>query len=579
MEKRVLLFIFLTFLVLYGYQALFMPPVPVPDQQEATEGIEAVEQPTTQAEPEVAQGLAAESLVAPPAPPPAEVVQGDTEERDVRVETPNVIAVFTNRGALLKSWRLKNYNDELGEPLELVATELTGAHPLPFSLVTDDPAMTSALNTALFSVRGAPQGGIQTTPTTLTFDYQDSSGLSATKTFRLEPVPYVIEFQSSVGYGGGALLPQIAWGPAVGNPRPSVTRWAKSDGGLTYGNGELTRFSQDDLVGEPSHQGTFAYAGVDDHYFLTGAIQPGESTVTYRRIAVPPADPAGDELYAVGWSIQGDNLPQPLAFFAGPKDFDVLESVDADLVRAIDFGIFAVIVVPLLRTLNWIYGLLGNYGWSIVLLTMIINAVMFPLRHKSVVSMRKMQEIQPEAKAIQERYAKLKSTDPAKQKMNQELMALYRERGVNPAGGCLPMLLTMPVLFAFYSLLTVAIELRGAPFFLWIHDLSVPDPYFVTPVLMGASQMWQQWMTPTAGVDPTQQKVMRLMPLMFMFFMLWLPAGVTLYWLVSNVWTIGQTYLTNYLIGPPIIKTVRPPAERRVKRAGAGRTKAAEEEK
>jgi YidC/Oxa1 family membrane protein insertase len=190
-----------------------------------------------------------------------------------------------------------------------------------------------------------------------------------------------------------------------------------------------------------------------------------------------------------------------------------------------------------------------------------------------------MQEIQPEAKAIQERYAKLKSTDPAKQKMNQELMALYRERGVNPAGGCLPMLLTMPVLFAFYSLLTVAIELRGAPFFLWIHDLSVPDPYFVTPVLMGASQMWQQWMTPTAGVDPTQQKVMRLMPLMFMFFMLWLPAGVTLYWLVSNVWTIGQTYLTNYLIGPPIIKTVRPPAERRVKRAGAGRTKAAEEEK
>ena len=142
---------------------------------------------------------------------------------------------------------------------------------------------------------------------------------------------------------------------------------------------------------------------------------------------------------------------------------------------------------------------------------------MFPLNHKSVVSMRKMQEIQPEAKAIQERYAKLKTTDPAKQKMNQELMALYRERGVNPASGCVPMLLTLPVFLAFYSLLTTAIELRGAPFIGWIHDLSRPDPYYVTPMLMGISQVWQQWMTPQAGVDPTQQKMMMIMPVVFIF--------------------------------------------------------------
>ena len=148
---------------------------------------------------------------------------------------------------------------------------------------------------------------------------------------------------------------------------------------------------------------------------------------------------------------------------------------------------------------------------------------MFPLRHKSVVSMRKMQEIQPEAKAIQDRYAKLKATDPAKQKMNQELMGLYKERGVNPASGCIPMLLTMPVLFAFYSLLSTAIELRGAPFFAWIHDLSAPDPFYVTPVLMGASQFWQTKMTPQTGVDPAQQKMMMFMPLIFTGFSLWFP--------------------------------------------------------
>ena len=154
----------------------------------------------------------------------------------------------------------------------------------------------------------------------------------------------------------------------------------------------------------------------------------------------------------------------------------MLASVDRDLVRSIDFGMFAWLVVPLLRALKWLNVYVGNYGWSIILLTVLINLAMFPLRHKSVVSMRKMQEVQPEVKAIQERYAKLKMSDPARRKMNTELMALYKERGVNPASGCVPMLLTMPVLFAFYSMLSVAIELRGAPFVGWIHDLSAHDP-------------------------------------------------------------------------------------------------------
>jgi YidC/Oxa1 family membrane protein insertase len=189
-----------------------------------------------------------------------------------------------------------------------------------------------------------------------------------------------------------------------------------------------------------------------------------------------------------------------------------------------------------------------------------------------------MQEIQPQMKAIQERYAKLKSTDPAKQKMNQEMMALYRERGVNPASGCVPILLTLPVFLAFYALLTTAIELRGAPFFGWIHDLSLSDPYYVMPVLVVLSQLLMQWMTPQTGADPAQQKMMMIMPLVLIFVFISTPAGALIYWLVGNVWRVGQQSLTNYLIGPPNIRTVRPAAERRVKRVGGGKTEGAARE-
>ena len=278
----------------------------------------------------------------------------------------------------------------------------------------------------------------------------------------------------------------------------------------------------------------------------------------------------------VAWTARFPSAPEGTPFFFGPKDFDVLAAVDRDLVRAIHFGVFSPLVVPLLRALKWINGYVGNYGWSIIVLTILINLAMFPLRHKSVVSMRKMQEIQPEIKAIQERYAKLKMTDPARQKMNTEMMQLYKQRGVNPASGCVPMLLTLPVLFAFYSMLSVAIELRGAPFIGWIKDLSTYDPLFITPVLMGATQFIQTKMTPSTA-DPMQQRIMLLMPLMFMFMFIWAPSGLVLYWTVSNLWAIGQQAVTNRIIGPMPDRTVRPPAERRVKTAGGGRTDAAKE--
>jgi YidC/Oxa1 family membrane protein insertase len=297
--------------------------------------------------------------------------------------------------------------------------------------------------------------------------------------------------------------------------------------------------------------------------------------VEYTALAVPvPEIPEGARY--VSWSARFPGAAQGAAFFAGPKDFDVLAAVDRDLVRAIDFGMFAWIVVPLLRALKWINGYIGNYGWSLIALTVLINLAMFPLRHKSVVSMRKMQEVQPEVKAIQDRYAKLKMSDPARGKMNQELMALYKERGVNPATGCVPMLLTLPVLFAFYSMLSVAIELRGAPFVGQVRDLSAHDPWFIWPVLMGITMFIQQKMTPTTA-DPIQQKVMLIMPLMMSVMLLYSAAGLVIYWTVSNTWGILQQMVTNRLIGPTVVRTVRPPAERRVKSVGGGRTDQAKE--
>jgi YidC/Oxa1 family membrane protein insertase len=268
--------------------------------------------------------------------------------------------------------------------------------------------------------------------------------------------------------------------------------------------------------------------------------------------------------HLVGFGVRQARSMSNLKFYIGPKDFDVLQAVDSRLVRVINFGIFDFLAVPLLRALKWIHGYVSNYGWSIIILTFIINAIMFPLRHKSMVSMRKMQEIQPQVKAIQDRYKDLKATDPAKQKMNSEMMSLYKEKGVNPVSGCIPMLLTMPVLFAFYSLLSQAIEIRGEPFIWWITDLSAHDKYYVTPILMGASQFWQQRLTPAAG-DPAQQKMMMMMPLVFTFMFLWMPSGLTVYWFFSNLLAIGQQYLTNRLVGPPNVP--RPAAERKLKTA------------
>jgi YidC/Oxa1 family membrane protein insertase len=576
MEKRVLLAIVLSFVVLYGYQAMFPPPEPVPPGTADT----AVEQPS-QAAPaaggEAPTGATAQDAVeAAPA-----ALTADSEAREITFENESVRAVFSNRGGVITSWRLKKYFNAANEPLELVPHDLPGAAPRPFTLTVDDPAVSKTLTSALYKP-SATAIDATTTEQTLTFEYQDAAGLQVRKEFAFHPEsPYVVHFSATVSRGGAELIPTIHWGPAIGtNLTVNTLGYNAPPQPIYYTDGDVERIDASDVAEVANIQGTYGFAGVNDHYFLSAAVNPPPSLrLNYDVIPMVAKTPGEDPPPPyIAWSATYPTSPSGAAFFFGPKDFDVLAAVDRDLVRSIHFGVFAWLVVPLLRALKWINQYIGNYGWSIIALTVLINLAMFPLRHKSVVSMRKMQEIQPEVKAIQDRYSKLKMTDPARANMNKEMMELYKQRGVNPASGCVPMLLTLPVLFSFYAMLSVAIELRGAPFIGWIQDLSVYDPLFITPVLMGITQFVQTKMTPST-MDPVQQRVMMFMPLLFMFMFIWAPVGLVLYWTVSNMWAIGQQAITNKMIGPPNIRTVRPPAERRVKTAGAGKSVAAKERK
>ena len=556
----------MSFLVLYAYQTFFAKPVPKP----AT-AVASVAPGTAVAPGVIVPGAVAPGAVATPDPAvvaalaaPAALV-GDSIERDVKIETPHVIAVFTNRGGRLKSWKLKEYRDRNGDALDLIDSTLSGTQPLPFSLSVADAAATSLLNAGLYVVRqsGADQ---------VSFEYRTEAGLSIVKDFSLNPGTYTVTLRTQISQNNVPLTSSILWGPGLGDNDSQTGRYAVKPEAIFSSAGSVSRIATTKIAAQPGYDQEFDYAGIDDHYFAALAVKPGHAKVVYQSLQIPA--PAGSKDAArdlVAFSVEPARGDQPLTFYAGPKDFDTLAAIDVNLVKAINFGMFSVIVVPLLRSLNWIHSYVGNYGWSIFILTLLINLVLFPLNHKSVVSMRKMQEIQPEAKAIQERYAKLKSTDPAKQKMNQELMALYRENGVNPASGCIPIVLTLPVFLAFYALLTTAIELRGAPFTGWIHDLSLPDPFYVMPVLVGASQILTQWMTPQAGVDPMQQRMMMFMPVVLIFVFVSTPSGALIYWLVGNVWRMAQMKLTNY-IHPPKVHVIRPAAERRVKRVGGGKT-------
>ncbi len=580
MEKRVLFAVVLSFLVLFLYQTFLAPPPPKTQPRPAQVTGPAGTSPSAQAAPAGGQSTTgtAERVQAgdaSPASAPAPAARiGETAERDIVVDTERLRAVFTNRGAHLKSWQLKGYRDDMGDLVDMVP-QLHQGLIRPFLLKTGDASLDARLNSALFTsdregtLRANPDGTI-----TFAFEFGDDSGLAARKEFVVTPASYLVSVKAEVSVNQQPVNLTVMLGPGPGDVEKSVgTSYAQKPQANLYLNGDVVRLDAKTIVTRPVQEGPFRWAGVDDQYFLTCALLNGETArIEYEALSLQ-AGPGKPHDF-VAYSVNPAGMAANVRFFIGPKDFDLLQGIDAELVKSVNFGMFAWLAVPLLKALKGINDYIGNYGWSIIALTFLINLVLFPLRHKSFVSMKKLQALQPEMKAIQDRYGKLKAADPARQKMNQELMELYKQRGVNPASGCVPMLLTMPVLFAFYSLLSAAIEIRGAPWIFWITDLSLHDPWYVTPILMGGTMVLQQRMTPSTA-DPMQQKMMMFMPIVFTGMFLWAPSGLVIYWFFSNLFAIAQQWGTNRLTADVPVKAIRPPAERRLKKAGEGKTNGA----
>ena len=573
MERRVLLAITLSFLVLFLFQRFVMPP---PAELPSNASAPATT-PSTASQP-VAQATQNQSPVAPaapatpaaPAPPVAQATVGESNAREFVVETSKVRATFSNRGGVITHWVMKEFRNDSGQPLDLVPSGAGENALKPFTLSVDDKTISERMKDAIYRVTadGANVGeSVDATsqPKTIVFEAAAADGFSVKKTFTFEPTTYIITFGANVQANGQRLNPAINWGPGLGDEiarakpasffSPSYNTPAQAiihkvtPGTLWTSRG----FERVPPATAAFQEGAYLFAGVDDHYFASLLLNE-KNTQAFRIAYAPAYVPQTDDPQITGryvaYSITFQHPQDQSRFFFGPKAFDEFRAIDPEATRVINYGIFSWLAVPLLNALKWVHGYIGNWGWAIIVLTILINLALFPLRHKSVVSMRKMQKIQPQMKAIQDRYAKYKVTDPERQKMNTEVMELYKREGVNPASGCLPTLLTFPFLFGFYNMLGQSIEIRGADFGFWIHNLSAPDPYFILPIVFGAIQVYQMKITPAAG-DPAQQKVMMFMPIMFTVMSLSFPSGLVMYWLVSTVLAILQQQVTTKISSTP----------------------------
>jgi YidC/Oxa1 family membrane protein insertase len=497
---------------------------------------------------------------------------------EVPVEIDNGLyhIVFTNRGAQVKSWVLKKYKDEKGNPLDLV-NPATASFGEPLSLYAYDEALRNKINSALYV--SSASGNIAV-PGELTFEFSDGA-VSVHKTLRFDNT-YVVWIETVVTVNGKPVQAYPAWPAGFGDQGtgPSFAA-ARVD---YYSGDKVERLAAKKISGGNTVRGPFQWAGPQDQYFAAIFLpdQPQQAAmVTFRNSIQVPKDPAKPDANSLtkveilGAAVGDTDGTTRERIFVGPKALDVLGTVHADqlngepggpdLTHAVDFGFFSLIARPLFLWLLWTHDHMApNWGVSIIILTVVINLALLPLRITSMKSALKMQKLQPQMKAIQEKYKKYPMRDPRRADMNTEISALYKEHGANPAGGCLPLVIQMPFLFAFYSMLGIAIELRQAPF-LWLHDLSSPDKMFILPVLIVISTLFVQKMTPNAGMDPAQQRMMTIMmPLMLGFFSWSLASGLSLYWVVGNLIAICQQYVMNHT---GLGKEMRAEAEKRARKA------------
>ena len=558
LERRLLLVFALTFLVILALQPLLMKKV-LPQKPSGPEKKPAQAKVAPPPAKPPAPAPEAAAAVAKPArgkhrrahekaPEPVPGKQAAQETTTV-VENDLYRIEFTNKGGQVKSWILKKQTDDKGKPLELVNAD--GAKfGLPMSLWTYDEGLRNQLNNSLYV---ASQTGTVHAPATVTFEYSDAD-LSVRKTFTFGHT-YVVKVDTSVVYKGAQTVAYPAW-PAGFGDQTTGSAYGSARIAWQY-NDKIQRDKAKSVNGGGTISGPFHWGGVEDQYFSAVFIPDhpeSAAMVTLRNsVDIPknPEHPTPNETSKedlLGAAVGNAHGPTTERVFVGPKSLNVLESVkvaNGDLRGLVDFGFFGIIARPLFLWLRWTQTYVPNWGWAIALQTLIITLALLPLRISSMKSSLKMQKVAPQIKSIQEKYKKYSMRDPRRQQMNQEIAELYKKEGVNPIGGCLPLVIQMPFLIAYYAMLEVAIELRHAPW-LWIHDLSSADPWHVLPILIIISTLFVQKMTPAAGMDPTQQKMMNLMMPLFLGVISWnLAAGLCVYWVLSNAIGIAQQAVMN----------------------------------
>jgi YidC/Oxa1 family membrane protein insertase len=533
MDKRAFLAIALSILILVIYQEWMTRYYGTPTLAPEAEKKEPERAPVAE------QSVPARS---PPTKPVA--VPVSPEAKDIRVETDNYIALFTNQGARLKSFKFKNYRsavDENSPPFDMV--QAGAGVPLPLGIRWQSP-MPFDDEELLYSVQGNDLKLAGDSKDTLIFSGRTANGTVITKRFTFFGSTYPVQFEVSVAAAdSGPPVPEVVLTANSDHSVPNPD--AHFEGFIALVDNKIHREPPAEIAKGHEFAGDIAWAGFGYTYFFFGLVPDNGAQ---HRLWVRQSGAAFVAALSGPAGTPG-NLHR-FTLFIGPKELDTLRSAGKGLERTIDFGYFGFVSIPFLYVLHFFHGFTGSYGIDIILLTVLIKLLMAPLTHKSFVSMKQMQKLQPQMERLKEKYK------DDKEKLNKEIMELYRRNGVNPLGGCLPMVLQFPVFIGLYNALSTPIELRHARF-LWIKDLSRPDweslPFTlgswhlgvpVLTILMGASMFIQQWMTPSAG-DPNQRKMMLMMPLIFTFMFVSFPAGLTVYWLVNNILTIGQQYWIN----------------------------------
>lgn len=546
MEKRTILAVALSVLVFIAFQWYQQHYIkPEGGTQTSRPSSLAPDQALSPEQPESEKPRAAEEPL-PQSKPLASAADTNATAQTVTVDGDLYRAVIDNRGGVLTGWELKKYKSVQGLPFQMISTAHdSGRRSFPSTLIFPDAGVTALADSEPYeiSIEGASgKGETLCPPVTVTLKLRRGD-LSIEKRYFFNKDNYLLDLSATLEKGGKTLDGRFVLGQDIGPEPEHLLSSAKLEA-VYFSEGKARREGPPKNEEEIKKIGTdVIWAGLDMQYFAMIVIpsQPLPYIDIQKRAVKADSLDGGKvdrDLLRLTMPVFGSLKYQ---MYLGPKQPSNLEAVkDADITGVIDYGMFKILVVPLLAALRWIYQFVQNYGYAIILLTLLLSLLLFPFRLKQMLSMKKMQVVQPKVKAIQEKYRRYKKTDPKRAEMNQEIMALYKEHNVNPLGGCVPLILQFPLLLAFYSLLAHSIELRQAPFIWWLHDLSAKDPYYVLPIIMGITMFISQRMTPMApGADPAQAKMMMFMPVVFTLMFFSVSSGLNLYFLCSNIFQVG----------------------------------------